>query len=87
MRSLGVATRQNGKLRETTDILSDLGEVFRKQSYHIGYTYAQTLGIDEDTFRALRNNSDGLKRFKEEYEKTTRRVGLDSEDAARKSTA
>ncbi|TNC05522.1 hypothetical protein FF100_35555 [Methylobacterium terricola] len=87
VRSLGVATRQNGKLRETTDILSDLGEVFRKQSYHIGYTYAQTLGIDEDTFRALRNNSDGLKRFKEEYEKTTRRVGLDSEDAARKSTA
>ncbi len=51
VRSLGVATRQNGKLRETTDILADLGKVFGRQPYYQGYHYAQTLGIDEDTFR------------------------------------
>ncbi len=61
--------------------------MFRKQPYHIGYTYAQSLGMDEDTFRAVRDHGDELKRFKDEYDRTTRRIGLNNEDAAKKSTA
>ncbi|TNC10414.1 hypothetical protein FF100_22340 [Methylobacterium terricola] len=85
VKSLGVATRENGKLRETTDIFRDLGEVFRKKPYHIGFTYAQSLGIDEESFRAIRDHGDQLKRFKEEYDHTSRSLGLNQGDLGKRS--
>jgi len=85
VRSLGVATEANGKLRDTTDVLTDLGNVFAGKEYYIGFQYAQALGIDEQTYRALRDQPEALRRYKEEYARTAKTVGLNSEEAARNS--
>jgi len=53
---LGVRTRgELGELRDTTDLILDLGERFRNMPYHLANQYAGMLGISEDTLRAMRS--------------------------------
>lgn len=52
--SLGVQARDaNGKLRDTTDIMQDVGKELAKKPYALSKQYGDLLGISEDTLRAI----------------------------------
>ena len=54
--SLGVQTRDaNGQLRESVDIMADLGRELAKKPYYLARQQADQLGIGEDTLRAIMN--------------------------------
>lgn len=60
IKSLGVNTRDaNGQLRETVDIMADLGQQLKGKPYYIAKQYGDMLGIDEDTLRAMINGDFG----------------------------
>ncbi|WP_250512701.1 hypothetical protein [Caballeronia sp. INDeC2] len=81
--SLGVQTRDtNGQLRDTTDILKDLGRQFAQMPYYRANAYAQALGIDEKTLIALR---EGVGDFGDTYRDMLAKIGLDLDDASKKS--
>lgn len=81
IKSLGVRTTdENGQLRDTVDMMSDLGDVLRKMPYYQANAYAGVLGIDEKTLMALR---EGTSEFADEYRDLTKRAGLDSQRAAK----
>jgi hypothetical protein len=83
IQSLGVQTRDaNGGLRDTTDILKDLGKQFAQMPYYRANAYAQALGIDEKTLMALR---EGLGQFGDDYKDMLAKAGLDSQVAAKSS--
>lgn len=83
IRSLGVATEDaNGKMRDTSDILKDLGKQFAQMPYYRANAYAQALGIDERSLMAMR---EGLGDFGDEYKDMLAKAGLDLDDAAKKS--
>jgi len=83
LRSLGIATEQNGKMRDQVDILRDLGKVLSTKSYPIALQYGGALGLDENTLRALMSGD--LGRRMDEYVKIQQAAGLDSEEAAKRS--
>lgn len=81
--SLGVQTKNaNGELRDTSEILQDLGKQFAKMPYYRANAYAQALGIDEKTLMALRQ---GLGDFGDEYRDLLSKIGLNLGDATKKS--
>ncbi|NML34951.1 phage tail tape measure protein [Paraburkholderia antibiotica] len=83
IQSLGVQTRDaNGGLRDTTEILRDLGKQFANMPYYRANAYAQALGIDEKTLMALRQ---GMGQFGDEYRDMLAKAGLDSQQAAASS--
>lgn len=83
--SLGVQTREaNGDLRDTSDILQDVGKQLAQMPYYRANAYGQVLGIDEKTLMALR---EGLGQFGDEYKGILQAVGLDSQTAAKSSHA
>lgn len=83
IQSIGVQTRNaNGELRDTSDILRDLGKQFANMPYYRANAYAQALGIDERSLMAMRQ---GLGDFGDEYRGMLARAGLDLDDAAKKS--
>jgi Phage tail lysozyme len=56
IRSLGVSTRDaNGKLRETVDIMTDLGQVLAKKNTWEQKAYGDALGLSDNVLRALVN--------------------------------
>ncbi|MFJ6322258.1 phage tail tip lysozyme [Rhizobium sp. NPDC092014] len=83
LRSLGIATTENGKMRDQVDILRDLGKVLSTKSYPIALQYGGALGLDENTLRALMSGD--LGRRMDEYVKIQKAAGLDSEEAAKRS--
>lgn len=83
IQSWGVQTRQtNGELRDTTDIMNDLGGLFRHLPYAQAYRRAEVLGIDEKTLMALIKGMDG---FEGRYKAILARYGLDTQKAAEQS--
>ncbi len=83
VKSLGVSTEANGKLRDQVDVLRDVGAALSKKSYPIALQYAGALGLDENTLRALMSGD--LGRRMDEYVKIQKAAGLDSDEAAKKS--
>lgn len=81
VRSLGVATHQNGKLRDTVEIAKDLAKALGSKPYYVQLQYMEALGLDERTYRALQSGE--LSRYLEEYRKKQQALGLDQEAAAR----
>ncbi|WP_419687275.1 glycoside hydrolase family 73 protein [Burkholderia theae] len=56
--SLGVQTRDaNGQLRDTVDIVNDIGKVMAKKPAWFGAQYAQQLGIDENYMLGMRDQA------------------------------
>ncbi len=56
LQALGVETRDvNGKLRDTTDIMVDLGKAMQNKPYYMAKQYGDMLGISEDMLRAILN--------------------------------
>lgn len=85
IQSLGVQTQTaNGQLRDTSDILQDLGKQFARMPYYRANAYAQALGIDEKTLMALRQ---GLGDFGDEYKHMLAEAGLDLQTATKNSHA
>ncbi|MGF6837068.1 hypothetical protein QF001_000935 [Paraburkholderia youngii] len=83
IQSLGVQTQDaNGQLRDTSEILQDLGKQFANMPYYRANAYAQALGIDEKTLIALRQ---GLGQFGDDYKDMLAKAGLDSQQAAKSS--
>lgn len=83
LHSIGVQTREaNGALRDTTEIMADLGGRFASMPYYRANAYAQALGIDEKTLMAMR---EGLGGFGDEYRAMLATAGLDSQEAAKSS--
>jgi hypothetical protein len=85
IQSLGVQTQgANGQLRDTTDILKDLGKQFANMPYYRANAYAQALGIDEKTLMGLRQ---GVGQFGDDYKDMLAKAGLNSQQAAESSHA
>ena len=83
IQSWGVQTRDtNGELRDTTELMKDLGGVFRRLPYSQAYRRAEVLGIDEKTLMALIKGMDG---FEGRYKQILARYGLDTDKAAAQS--
>lgn len=79
-RNLGVVTRENGKLRDTTAIMTDLAKVLSKKPQYVALQYLEALGIDEATYNALKSGD--LVRYTEEYRKKQQALGVDQQRAA-----
>lgn len=83
LKGIGVQTRDvNGGLRDTTEIMGDLGRQFARMPYYRANAYAQALGIDERSLMAMR---EGVAGFSDEYRAMLRVAGIDSQEAAKQS--
>ncbi len=81
--SLGVQTKDAaGNLRDTSEIMMDLGERFKSMPYYLAKAYADTIGIDERTLMAMQQ---GMGEFGQQYKAMLRAAGLDSQAAAKSS--
>lgn len=72
IKALGVQTRDaNGKLRDTTETMIDLGKKFKEMPWYHAQQYTGLLGIDDNTLRALRSGEfeSGYNKFKEKFAK------------------
>lgn len=83
LRTMGVATEENGKARDQVEILKDLGKVLATKPYSVANQYAGMLGIDEQTMRALMSGD--LQKELDRYTEIQKAVGLNSTDAAKAS--
>ncbi|WP_431207511.1 glucosaminidase domain-containing protein [Burkholderia cepacia] len=74
--SLGVQTRTaNGELRDTVDIMSDLGGALAKMPTWRSAQYANIFGIDENLMLAMRNGD--FEKFLKQYREMSATTGLD----------
>lgn len=86
VKDLGVTTTLNGKARDSFDVLLDaMDAIQRKYPYYAGAQVAGLLGITEETFNLLVRSRDKLRVYREEYERTAKRVGLNTDEAAKAS--
>ncbi|MFG1399830.1 M15 family metallopeptidase [Roseixanthobacter pseudopolyaromaticivorans] len=86
LNSLGIATRENGRLKDTADIID--GIVSNLSQTHPYYTSAQIagiLGIDEATFRVLVTQWPQIKKFQDDYKRRAAEFGVDPDKAAQSS--
>ena len=81
--SIGVQTRDvNGALRDTTDIMQDIGKRLKNMPQYRAIQYANVFGIDYKTLMVLEQ---GVGEFSGRYQKLLQRFGLSVEDATKKS--
>jgi Phage tail lysozyme len=82
--TLGVRTRDaNGELRDTVDILADIGKELADKPTWLASQYGNILGIDENLLLAMRSGDFG--KFMQQYRDMSRDSGLDkaAEDSHR----
>ncbi|WP_332116078.1 M15 family metallopeptidase [Azorhizobium caulinodans] len=85
LKSLGVATRENGRLRETGAIIHDIVEVLKTKPYYVSAQIARVLGIDEKTWNITVSNWGKIEEFQEEYRRQAKAMGVDPDKAAESS--
>lgn len=86
VRSLGVATQEGGKARDTLDVLSDaVDKIATKHPYYTGAQMAELLGLDESQFETFNRYRKEIKDYRAEYEASLKAVGLNSAEAAKQS--
>ncbi|SEU36168.1 hypothetical protein SAMN03159335_05387 [Burkholderia cepacia] len=74
--TLGVQTRNaNGELRDTVDIMSDLGKSLANKPTWLASQYGNILGIDENLMLAMRNGD--FEKFLKQYREMSQTTGLD----------
>lgn len=75
---MGVATRDgNGQLRDRVELMKDLSKTMKGMDYYQANAYASSLGIDENTLMAMRD--DKFISNMEKYQKLRQDVGLTDE--------
>lgn len=75
---MGVATRDgNGQLRDRVEVMKDLSKTMKGMDYYQANAYASSLGIDENTLMAMRDDKfiDNM----EKYQKLRQSIGLTDE--------
>lgn len=76
LQAIGVQTRKtNGDLRDTVDILADVGAELSKKDTWLASQYGGVLGIDENLLLAMRNGD--FAKFMQQYREMSRGSGLD----------
>lgn len=83
IKNLGVATRQNGKLRDLTEITIDLGDALEKMPHFRAKAFGDALSIDERTLIAIKDGT--FKKNVLEYREMLATAGLDADKAAKDS--
>lgn len=74
--SLGVRTRDaNGNLRDTVDLVSDLGAELAKKPTYLSNQYGSMLGIDENLLLAMRNGD--FAKYMQQYRNANQSTGFD----------
>ncbi|THJ52603.1 mannosyl-glycoprotein endo-beta-N-acetylglucosamidase [Burkholderia sp. LS-044] len=74
--TLGVQTRNaNGELRDTVDIMSDLGKSLANKPTWLANQYGNILGIDENLMLAMRNGD--FEKLLKQYREMSQTTGLD----------
>ncbi|MCJ2069390.1 phage tail tape measure protein [Methylobacterium sp. J-030] len=85
LKAIGIRTRDaQGRLRDTTKLFEEFGKATQKMPAYVALGYAQQLGVDEDTMRAMREQPELLARLRHEQEEYARSIGMNQEEAARK---
>lgn len=79
-KNLGVVTRENGKLRDTTVLMTDIARALSRKPTYVALQYLEALGIDEATYNALKSGD--LARYTEEYRKKQDALGVSQTRAA-----
>lgn len=83
--SIGVQTKDaNGELRDTADIMTDIGKRLSQMPFYRAQAYANVFGIDEKTLIALRK---GLGQFSDEYRSMLHAAGVDAQQATSQAHA
>lgn len=83
LRQLGIGTRdKNGKLRDATDMLQDVGKKLATMPTYLQNQYGQLLGIPLNLRLALQQGMGG---YLDDYRKMLAEAGLDSDKAAKRS--
>lgn len=83
LKNLGINTRDaRGAMRDTVDLMGDLGKKFADMPYYKAHAFAQALGIDEKTLMAMR---EGMGEFQQQYKDMLHAAGVDSQSAAKGS--
>ena len=81
LEKLGVRARDtSGNLRDTVDVLGDVGKRLAAMPYYQANAYAQALGIDERTLMAMR---EGVGEFSDEYQRILAATGTDLDKSAK----
>ncbi|MCA7953851.1 phage tail-type lysozyme domain-containing protein [Burkholderia seminalis] len=84
LQQLGIQTRDaNGKLRDSVNLLTDLGGALAKMPQYEANAYGGVFGIDENLLLAMRNGD--FAKFMRQYRDMSKSTGLDkaSDDAHR----
>ncbi|WP_332116079.1 hypothetical protein [Azorhizobium caulinodans] len=76
IRSLGVQTRVNGKLRDTTDLLLDVIDALGAQDYIYASSVAGALGISEADYNQLRRRAGDIRKFRDEALALAKSLGV-----------
>ncbi|MBJ9593233.1 phage tail tip lysozyme [Burkholderia seminalis] len=82
LQQLGIQTRDtNGNLRDSVDLLTDLGGALAKMPQYEANAYGGVFGIDENLLLAMRNGD--FAKFVQQYRDMSKSTGLDkaSDDA------
>ncbi|MFG1417171.1 D-alanyl-D-alanine carboxypeptidase family protein [Xanthobacter sp. V0B-10] len=85
LNSLGVATRENGRLKDTAAIIDGIVETLGKKPYYVSAQIAGVLGIDEKSFQVLVTQWPKIKAFQDEYNRQAASLGVDPDKAAESS--
>lgn len=85
LNSLGIATRENGRLKDTATIIDGIVKTLSTKPYYVSAQIAGVLGIDEKTFQVLVTQWPKIKAFQEEYRKQAAAFGVDPDKAAESS--
>lgn len=81
LEKLGVQAKDaGGNLRDTVDVLGDVGKALSAMPYYQANAYAQALGIDERTLMAMR---EGVGEFSDEYRRILAATGTDLDKSAK----
>ena len=76
IRSLGVQTRVNGKLRDTTDLLLDVIDALGAQDYVYAASVAGALGISEADYNQLRRRAGDIRKLRDEALALAKSLGV-----------
>ncbi|UGA37956.1 hypothetical protein JOS77_29155 [Chromobacterium haemolyticum] len=84
LEDLGVKTKDaNGNLRDSVDLLADLGDALKDKPYYQQNAYASSLGIDERTLMAITKPE--FRAQMQAYREMLKAAGVDQGEAAEKA--
>ena len=86
LNSLGIATRENGRLKDTAVIIDGIvSSLSKSHPYYTSAQIAGILGIDEATFQVLVTQWPQIKKFQDDYRRRAAEFGVDPDKAAQSS--